>query len=242
MNLKELPSLQYFSQDYQEANLHIAANNLLERMGVHLDITGEVPRNDPVLVISNHPGVDAIILSAAINRVDFSFVGLAVYQEILPDLAGHILPIFLKQRLRDNVLPLLQVKSTHTSNDTAQIRAWNKESISTAAMRVNQGECVAIFPTGSAGSSASREDWKDGVGHLVSQISNQETKIVFANITSKKIDYLRLLPWPYNILFKQTENSVVFSDPMDVSTIVDNENHPKQIRHDLQAKYFELFS
>ena len=119
------------------------------------------------------------------------------------------------------------------------IRRRNQATIARAAELVNRGNMVSIFPSGSGGQALSGSSWKPGVGYLVSQISEPETRIVFAQIEgTKKSDIVAYMqPVVRKLWFRQRPINLRFSRPKRLIEIVGQLSDPKIIAKELERRY-----
>ncbi len=97
-----------------------------------------------------------------------------------------------------------------------------------AAAKLNQGELVSIFPTGSAGRNIDGSRWKPGVGYLIKQISNPDASVVFCKISgTHRHDILLFLhPLLRKLIYnKHIVPSVHFFAPVKLTKLIDTIPH-----------------
>ncbi len=135
----------------------------LDRFASNLELSGteNIPKDGPVLFLSNHPGmVDTLALFSAINRNDLQIIALnRPFLVSLPEVARHL--FFL-------------------SDDSVQ----RMKAVKQAAAHLRNGGAVLTFPAGKiepdpmvyAGAIESLKDWNSSAG--VFMRFAPETKIV----------------------------------------------------------------
>jgi 1-acyl-sn-glycerol-3-phosphate acyltransferase len=222
-----------------------ATAEMLDGLGVEqIEVQGKIPDQGPILIIANHISVlDSLVLMSQIERADFHFVALSTYDVYGPETAEKLLPIYRKRKLNHKMYEYPLCLHMHgklpKQLSIQEIRKRNRQTIRLAAALVNEGKAVSIFPTGSVGKTDHKGGWKIGVGYLVKEISNQNTKVVFARIDgTKKSDLLAFLrPALSRIFFKSKSVSISFSESIPLSTLISKENEPAELVKQLKKAY-----
>lgn len=225
-----------------------AATEMLASLGVKLiEVQGKIPDQGPILIIVNHVSVlDSLILMSQIERDDFHFVALSTYDVYGPETAQKLLSIYRKRKLNHKIYEYPLCLHMHgklpQQLSVQEIRKRNRQTIRQAAALVNEGKAVSIFPTGSVGRINHKGSWKMGVGYLVKEISNPNTKIVFAHIKgTRKSDLLAFLhPDLARFFFKPKAVSVSFSESIPLSTLISKENEPTKLVEQLEKAYSSI--
>jgi 1-acyl-sn-glycerol-3-phosphate acyltransferase len=139
-------------------------------------------RTKPVLLISNHQGIDMIPIFAAIpERKDCYLIAASDFKHMGSNISKRIIPIYIRTQTR-NTSPKL---STHIGKflhfgprlDGDVAHRKNIESISQAAAVINKGGLVLIFPEGAHCGG----EWFSGVGYLASEL-NRDAYIININV------------------------------------------------------------
>ena len=240
--------LKEYRKNAQSLGIHRAASELLASLGIsQITTIGKIPKQGPLLIISNHVSVlDSLVLMSRINRDDFHFVALSTYEVYGSETAAKLLPIYRKRQLNHKVYeyPLcLNIQGKMPEQlSIEEIRRRNRQTISHAAKLVNEDKAVSIFPSGSVGKVYQNSKWKIGVGYLVKQITTTDTQVVFAHIKgTKKSDLLAFLhPALSLFLFKPQPLSIHYSQPMMLSSLISKENEPAQIVEQLEKAYSNI--
>ena len=229
----------------EKHGLSFATRELLRDLGINsVSKEGHIPANGPLLIIANHTGVfDSLLLFSQVERKDLHFVALSTYGIFGTKVKERLLPIYRVRRLNHKVYeyPLcLQINGRPPENLTEEeIRLKNRITISKAAKMVNEGLAVSVFPTGSAGKRLGNSSWKAGVGFLVKQIKNHQTKVVFAQIKgTRQSDLVAYLhPFISKLLFKPRPISIKFSKPHLLSELINFNDDAKSITLKLENIY-----
>ena len=226
-------------------NLSTTTKKVLTKLGVgSIKIRESVPAKGSLLIISNHPGVfDSIALLSTTSREDLYFMALYTYSIFGSKISKQLLPIYRKRKLNhflyEYPLSLQLNVPFFRSLPKDEMYQRNRETITYAAKLVNENHAVSIFPTGSAGKKLKDSTWKPGVGFLVKQINNPNTKVVFSSIKGTKqtdiFAYMR--PFIKKLFFKPQPITITFSKPTKLVDIVGSNNDPKQITRILENKY-----
>jgi hypothetical protein len=235
-----------FDSNIRKYSLSFAAKKLLSSLNLSIKSNSVISLNSPTLFVSNHPGgLDIFLIQAAIQDPELHFVALASYEGFSDVIKEKLIPIYRRSSWRD-VFPRLftnQLRS-HQINDTQKVRELNKLSIKKAANLINQGKSVVIFPTGTGGRKPSQSNWKAGVGHLISQIKNSDTRVCFIHITnSSKYDWLRLIFYHFGWKrFKRKIIQVNLLGNFKLAEYVNTTEDAKKIAKYLESKYQNLLS
>jgi len=163
--------------------------------------TREVLKNEPVLLICNHPAqAEALLLMAAIPpRKKIYLIVMNNLWSILPALNKHLIPVYIGHRVDDHSRSdwkFQLLKKFHHLPQYSQEIAHQKniKSIALAAQKIDEASLVGIFP---AGGSENGRDFLPGVGHLVKNLKYpNKTKIVMAHVSgTSSWDFIRILPF-----------------------------------------------
>ncbi len=243
-----LKILHEYRKNAKAYDLRRAATAMLTSLGVsQISAQGKIPNEGPLLVIANHTSVlDSLVLLSRIEREDFHFIALSIYDVYGPETAKKLLPIYRKRRVNHTLYeyPLcLRIQSKlpeQLSNE--EIRKRNRKTIRQAAALISEGKVVSIFPTGSVGKTHYGVTWKMGIGYLVNEISNPNTRVVFVRISgTKKSDLLAFLhPAIYRLFFKPQPMSIHFSKAALLSSVVSKESQPAEIVRQLEKVYSSI--
>lgn len=233
----------------EKDGLRVSTRKLLRDLGITaISKKGDLPATGPLLIISNHVGVfDSLLLCSEINREDFYFTALSTYAVFGKKVRERLLPIYRARRLNHRIFeyPLcLQLKIKLPENlNREEIKSRNRQTINRAAELINQGRAVSIFPGGDVGRSISNSGWKAGVGHLIKQITEPRTKVVFVRITGTRksdlIAYLR--PFLRRLFFRPQPIAITFSKPQLLNKLADLGDNPKEITRKLESLYHDFF-
>ena len=209
---------------------------------------GACPSKGPTLIISNHNGVfDTHLLLQTINRQDYKFVALAIYQIFGNTVRDHLFPIYRHMpwlhRLYEFPLQYEVVGTLPKIYSHEAARIQNRKTITQAAKWVSGGGALSLFPTGSVGTVTDGYEWKPGIGHLVKQITNPKTQVVFAHIegTRKSDVGAYLNPLLRKVLFRPQPLSVEYSKPRLLSELVNKKEGGREIAQKLEREYKKLY-
>lgn len=237
--------LQSAIADAGNRGLHAASIKFLANIGISsISVSGVVPTDGPLLLITNHTSVlDPILLYSRIKREDLHLATLYAYAVFGHSIQGKFLPIYKKRRFRNKLFeyPLCiaaNIPIPENLTDT-EVKSRNRTSIHKAANIINAGNAVFLFPTGSAGKPVTGGTWKAGVGFLCKELTNPDTQVVFAKITGTKISDIALgLRSPLrNIVFRPNPITLEFSTPMRLKQVVNQSQDGRQITLTLEQKY-----
>ena len=144
------------------------------------------PGEPAILLGINHEAiVEPLIIASLLNRPDVRFVGMKVFQYLGKNISDLIYPVLpkkvaidyqggcmqtLKSRL-DIVLEMYRMESL----TIAQIERLNDTSLKSAAVHVEYGGLLIIFPNG--GRSIDRS-WYPGVGKLIKRLQQPLTTTI----------------------------------------------------------------
>lgn len=174
-------------------------------------------KNDPVLLICNHPAqADVLLLLAAIPpRKKTYLIAMHGLWSILPAFNKYLIPVYINHRVEDHQRPdwkLKIFKKLHFIPQYSKEVAHQKniKSITLATTKIDEGSLVAIFP---AGGSENGRDFLPGVGYIVKNLKNpQKTKIIMAHVSgTSSWDFIRIFPFIGKIMPKF---KIEFSDPL----------------------------
>ncbi len=234
--------LNEYRKNAQSLGIRRAASELLASLNVsQITSLGKIPKQGALLIIANHVSVlDSLVLMSQIDRDDFHFVALSTYDVYGSVTAAKLLPIYRKRQLNHKIYeyPLclhLHGKLPEQLSDQEN-RKRNRQTISQAAALIDEGKAVSIFPTGSVGKVDHKANWKIGVGHLVKQITNPKTNVVFVYIAgTRKSDLLAFLhPSISCLFFKPQAISINFSQSRPLSSLISKDSEPAQIVEQLE--------
>ena len=235
--------VKHFSRLIRDQGLHSAAQYVLRQLGIQLISTGTWPPPGPVLLLGNHPGgLDTFTLMSTIHHSDFYFVAINSYDTFGPHLSQHLLPVYHVNQLNTwifeyprDILGRVKVQGLSSS----QVRTLNQNTITQAAQLLSSGALVSIFPMGKYGRSQPGTNWKIGLGHLVKQVTNRRTQVVFVKIIGgQSHDFLRFIhPFWRKIFFRPKKVRVYFSPPQPLFAQVKKSGSPLVIVHTLERQY-----
>lgn len=237
--------IQQFNDAISTSSLQDASINFLQAMGITLDVSGTVPEDGAILLISNHPDVmDPVILSALTQRDDLYLIGMPIEQFMGKAGSQRLFPVYRKWSLEDFFLNILARGSEkHILKDSEELQRRNRQAITDAATYISEGHILGIFPSGGAGKATTSSNWKAGVGFLAKQITNPSTHVVFINLHGlDEWAMLRTLqPSLRNLLFSPVEVKVSIAEPILLSELITPENDGKQNTQTLARAYAGVF-
>lgn len=235
--------LQNFIKDSQTIDIVTAAKHFLSDVNIQIKKRGEIPNFGPVLVICNHPtSLDLFIYLSLLKREDSYLISAVINDVLGSNFIKHRLPIYFKKSFfLSRIFSIFNNQPQEQKEIFSQpeTRRRNINTISQAAKLISAGHLVTIFPTG--GDFMSKKAWKNGVGFLTNQITNDQTQIVFAhikNITRK--EQIRLFVPVNKKFFKLKTVEVEFSQPIPISDFTMEKIDPKSLTKNLKKAYFEF--
>ena len=214
--------LRPLNRDLKRYNLSLTLKAIVEKVSRNFTInispkTQKTLKNDPVILICNHPAqADVLLLMAAIppRRKTYLVVMHSLWS-ILPAINKYLIPVYISHRVDGHLRPdwkLKLLRKFHSIPEYSKETAHQKniKSIILATTKINEGSLVAIFP---AGGSENGHDFLPGVGHIVENLKYpKKTKVVMAHVSgTSSWDFIRIFPFIGKIMprFK-----VEFSDPL----------------------------
>ncbi len=237
-----------FDRQAVKMGLSGAARDVLSRLNVMVDYSHcQIPETGPVLLISNHPGgLDSYCVMSTTSRKDFHFVAIANYQVFGPTLGSHLLPIYRPLHLNNIIFEYPRDLVNHVWEkrmSAVDIKTKNKATLAQAAKHLNQGHLVAIFPMGKTGRKQEGSKWKIGVGLMVDQVTNPETRVIFLQIKGpSRHDYLRFVrPFWRRFLFKNKPYQLITSKPQKLFHLIGKNDDALEIMHKLEVAYNRSF-
>lgn len=183
--------------------------------------------NGAGLLLSNHDSdaEPAAIVASLPDRKDLYLVGSHRLPEKIPNLAQYILPVnvdHLRKLSNKKSLTTIVGRLRRSPKNIRGIMKGNLKSIREAAIKVNDGGMVIIFPQG----VHTEDKWQSGVNWITKKITNPDAKIVFAYVANTSHwDYLRFFPILRRFL---PDIKVYFSEPMEI----DSEKSAEALRSD----------
>lgn len=227
-----------FDSGVKKKGIVKASKELLENLDVTVD--GKMsPFKGPIVFVSNHiGGLDSHALMSLISRYDYKIIALSTYHVFGPEYSKRLFPIYRKKNWNHAFFeyPLnIRLDTTVEHLSMEEIRLKNRQTIQDAAAWVSKGGVVSIFPEGNVGKKLDGASWKVGVGHLIVQITNPETKIVFVRIDgSHKSDLFRYIRADLRkIFFRPKTLRIRLSQPVALISGIT----PKEIVVQLERKY-----
>lgn len=201
----------------------------------------EILREEPVVVVGNHPSFAEIatVIASLEPRDDIYGVGISLFLGIGPNISRHVFPVYKTRQMSSEQQKLL-VRAGYMlhlgpriSPDEAHKR--NVESINQAVDAVRNGCLVIIFPEGIRSGKDSR--WSNGVGHLLSGIGrdlNGYLIFVYSDGVSNW-DYLRVVPYVKKLI---PPASVTFAEPKTIDSFLEKGGDPRSITERLKTDYY----
>ena len=245
MLLLDLELIHQYDKTASADSLAAASSELLSTVGVTVESKRFNPKQGPLLIVSNHPGsLDGHVLISTFKNDDFYIIGMASNELMGKTYVSHLLPVYGVRRMRDHISALLlENLGTQSLNSEEEARSKNRETISKASKLVSSGSSVIILPEGAGGGSTSDRSWKPGVGFLVKQITNPDTKIVFVKITGGSgFDFLRHAKLFIRRLLGKTNVTVEYSPLLSLFSMINQEDDGKTIAKMLEQIYKNQFS
>lgn len=245
MSLVDTSLVRDFKAISDTHGLQESAQEVLRELGItEIFVKGSPPKQGPTLIVSNHPGsLDGFVMLATISREDCYYILINAYQVMGEKLKLKMFPIYSRRKKRDHIFKLFLQRYIEQSDDLPKdiMQEKNRDSITKAAQKVDEGNAVVIFPGGSAGAQPKGRKWKVGVGYLVEQIKNKDTRIVFADIRgTHKPDVLRYIhAGVRKVIFRRKKIQVIFSEPEKLSEY--QKYPPKEIAQKLEERFNNLF-
>ena len=209
---------------------------------------GSCPNKGSLLIISNHNGVfDTHVLIQTIKRTDYKFVALTLYTIFGKTVSDRLLPIYRHipwlHRLYEFPLQYEVIGTFPNIYSHKEAQMQNRKTISCGADWISQGGVVSLFPMGSVGKTYDGYTWKTGVGHMIKQITNPKTQVVFAHIvgTRQSDVWAYLNPLLRMVLFCPQPLSVQYSKPHLLSNLVNKKEEGREIAQKLEREYNKTF-
>lgn len=202
------------------------------------DRTREVLEKSPALVVANHPFLmDPVNLIASLPeaRRDVSVIGNTAFQTLGDNFAQHVIPVYRSgndYQVEGRALLWRKYGIPQEEHALFEAGRLNRQSINTAAQKINEGGLVILFPDG----STEGKEWYSGVGELVKQIDRDDAQIVFAATEKPRYrDYMRVSSKVASIMNPTTTN-VTYSAPHGVEEF-DVGGTRQLITQNLKASY-----
>lgn len=231
-----------------KSGIQLASHHLLHSLGITINLATKAPTiKGPTLLIANHRGgLDSHALLSIVKREDFYFVALSTYYIFGQALTQRLLPIYRRKSWNRRLFeyPLNIKLDTQVQNiPVSEIINKNRSTITEAARRVSAGSMVSIFPEGSVGRSINQSHWKAGVGYLIKQINNSNTKIIFAQISGhNKSDLYRYIREDWRkVLFREKDLIITFTSPIQLNKLDLQKKTGKEIAARLEQIYQTYF-
>lgn len=197
--------------------------------------TLSILKNEPALVLSNHPFIDVFSVVAALpERKNVKLIATVEFMRCAPSMDDHIIFVDTRHRKKAqkigrvfhafigilNPIPRLSYSEAHQKNIDA---------ISAASTHVNNGGLVVLFPS----SNSKNGEWQQGVGHLLNATDKNRTQVVNVQVTGSLFsERLRKLPFLSFIIPKV---KVTFAESYTLSEVY--ESDPKLITRNAENRY-----
>lgn len=234
-----------FDKSAGENGIHKAVTDVIKKTETKLNVHGlvndtiEILKTKPVILVVNHPfDFEVFILIAALPKRDDIFTIVASdLMGMGPNTSSYFIPMFIHKyfdqgshKLSVKIAKLLRL-GPRLSPLHAHRR--NVENINYAALKVNNGGLVIIFPEGIHKKGS---PWLSGVGHLLRAVyKKRNTFYARAYIQgTSHFDIFRLIPI-IRKLFPPL--NVYFDRPKEIDLILNERQNPKEITKNLQADY-----
>lgn len=173
--------------------------------------TKKILKNEPVLLISNHPNQAEVlaILAALPQRSDYYLVANHSFFSILPAIDRHLIPVYIAHKSSGIHISwkFILFQKFHRQSVLNENVAHQKniDSIALASKKLSAGALVQIFPV----FDNITLNFSPGVGYLLKDSKSiTKIKVVMIHVAgTSDFDYLRLLPFigkllpPFEITF-----------------------------------------
>lgn len=195
-------------------------------------------KNNPVIIVANHiyDIEPLVIFSQCPNRKNAFLIINVLFTGFGRNIDQHLIPVYIKHHhtksdflKRGSGILIRRLHKDYKMNPETEHQK-NIESIKNATEKVDAGGFVMIFP----GRRGKNHAWRDGIGHLINQVSNPNAYIIKAYIRgSSNWDFLRLLPKIGKILPKI---QIHFAPPEQINKYK-KINNGKEITKKLEDEY-----
>jgi len=202
-----------------------------------------VLKNNPVIIVANHIyDIEPLaIFSQCPQRKDVYLIINVLFTGFSKNIDQYLIPVYIKHHhaksdffKRGSGTLVRKLHKDYEMNPETEHQN-NIESIENAAKKVNKGSLLLIFP----GRRGKNHAWRDGIGHLINQVSNPNTYIIKAYIKgSSNWDFLRLLPNVGKLLPKI---QIHFASPSNINEYK-KLNNGKKITKKLEEEYNQWIS
>ncbi|WP_422393989.1 lysophospholipid acyltransferase family protein [Pontivivens ytuae] len=214
---------------------------MVERYGLGLDVIGgsldNIPREGPLVVISNHPfGIlDGLIMGHILQetRQDFRIIAHQVFQKA-QDLNRIILPI--------------------SFDETKEAQRLNLETRKTALDYLREGGCIGIFPGGTVSTAARPRGipldprWRTFTAKMIAKSAAAVVPVYFHGANSRRFQVASHLHYTLRMALLISEFKarvggavpVVIGEPLDRAEIDARSGNPRELMDWLRAQTYAL--
>ncbi|MBI3052409.1 hypothetical protein HYY74_08230 [Candidatus Woesearchaeota archaeon] len=227
--------------DTRNFGLQAAVSRAVKRSGSRISVVNadyELLGSGPVLLVANHPhSAEVLALIGALpDRRDIYVVISQKFTTAGQHIGSHCIPVYLSHHHQEGrprtvagrVMDFFLRPARLTPEQEHEL---NIRSIDDAALRLNRGSLVIIFPEKRFG----ERRWQPGLGHLLMKLE-PEVKLVFAHISgTSTADYLRIIPKAGKMLPRIT---VHFHEPLSIGG-GGSGMHAREIVSKLEAYYMQ---
>jgi len=234
-----------FDKSAGENGIHKAVADVIKRTKTRIIVHGliketiEILKNQPVILVANHPyDLELILLIAALPKRDDIFTIVA--SDLMgagPNTSSYFIPVFIHKyfdkgshKLSVKIAKLFRLGPRLSPPKAHRV---NVESMNRAIEIIKKGGLVIVFPEGILKKGS---PWFSGIGYLLRAIYEKRNAFyarAYIQGTSF-FDILRLIP----ILrrFFPLIN-VYFDRPKELPFVINAKEDPKEITKNLQADY-----
>jgi len=234
-----------FDKSAGENGIHRAVTDVIKKTKTRIIVHGliketiEILKSKPVILVASHTfDFEVLLLIAALPKRDDIFtIAASDLMGAGPNTNSYIIPMFIHKyfdkgshKLSVKVAKLLHLGPRFSP---AIEHRKNIENINYAALKVNNGGLVIIFPEGILKKC---NPWLSGIGYLLRGIYKKRNAFyarAYIQGTSS-FDILRLIPIVRRFF---PAINVYFDSPKEISSVINAKEDPKEITKNLQADY-----
>ena len=232
-----------FENTSKTLGISYAAKDFFLKLRLEIMVTPSPTSGSGTLIVSNHINPLDLFVVMSIAPKNSYFITLRV-NALGETFRKVTLPIYISQSLyKRKRLRLAGLFWSYKEGwlHRKKVKQLNIETIKKAAVLLSQGNNVIIFPQG-MGIDPHR-DWKNGIGYLCSQVTNNKVNVQFVNIKGfSPTDILRIISPKLNkIFFTKKVIKATISKPLKLSTFTKN-NTPKEITQKLHSYYEKSYT
>lgn len=190
-------SFSVFDENVGKLGWAVGCNRLLVDLNININSKlDSLPKNEPVLLYSNHPtGLDPYLLTAVTGRVDSYFWGDIYQTKKGNNIAKYIIPVAPRpfwtiiRRPLTNWPGYIYMRLTTPSESKKETERINKKAIEKTIDLLKDKHQVIIFPSGGEYEFLPK---KKGLSKVVNECMKRNIKISIYEVKIKKFGELNL--------------------------------------------------